>query len=63
MLVKAPAAYSDYPRLHLNLFSCQVSEADEVMAEVVCAEPSAVYHVQNLDFPKEAERESGRMHV
>ncbi|OLQ04326.1 Acylcarnitine hydrolase [Symbiodinium microadriaticum] len=31
----------------------KVSEADEVMAEVVCAEPSAVYHVQNLDFPKE----------
>jgi len=31
----------------------KVSEADEVMAEVVCAEPSAAYHVQNLDFPKE----------
>ena len=32
------------------------------MAEVVCAEPSAAYHVQNLDFPKEAEHESGHMH-
>ena len=33
---------------------CQVSDKDDAMAEVVCAEPSAPYRVPHADFPAEA---------